>query len=68
MDAGEMLIIPGHEAGRVHSSKAGLDAAVPQSDGLNLFRTEALPKADVSAEAACFLPLSPHVLHNPPPS
>lgn len=67
MDAGEMLITPGHEAGRVHSSKAGPGAAEPQSAGLNLFRSEALqlPKADASAETPS-LPLSPHVLHNLP--
>lgn len=68
MDAGEMLITAGHEAGRVHSSKAGPGAAQPQSAGLNLFRSEALqpPKADASAETPS-LPLSLHALHNPPP-
>lgn len=56
MDAGEMLITAGHEAGRVHSSKAGLGAAEPQSAGLNLFRSEALqlPKADASAETPSY--------------
>lgn len=51
-DAGEMLITSGHEAGRVHSSKAGLGAAEPQSAELNLFRSESLelPKASASAE------------------
>ncbi len=69
MDAGEMLISAGHEAGRVHSSKAEPSAAEPQSAGLNLFRSEALqlPKADASAETPC-LPLSLHVLHNAPSS
>lgn len=62
MDAGEMLITAGHEAGRVHSSKAGLGAAEPQSAGLNLFRSEALqlPKADASAETPSYT--------TPPPS
>jgi len=31
MDAGEMLITPGREDGRVHGSKAGLGAVQPQS-------------------------------------
>lgn len=47
-----MLITPGHEAGRVYSSKAEPGAAEPQSKGLNQFRSEALhlPKADASVE------------------
>lgn len=69
MDAGEMLITPGHEAGRVHSSKAGLAAAEPQSAGMNLFRSEALqlPKADASAETPS-LPLFTTCItqHHPP--
>lgn len=64
MDAGEMLISPGHEAGRVHSSKSGPVAAEPQSGSLNLFCSEALqlPKADASVETPS-LPLSLHALY-----
>ena len=52
MHAGEMLIIPGHEARRMHSSKAGLDAAEPESAGLNLIRSEShqLLKTGASVE------------------
>lgn len=67
MDAGEMLITAGHEARRVHSSKAGPGAAKPQSAELNLFHSEALQlsKADASAETPS-LPRSLHVLYTTP--
>lgn len=66
MDAGEMLITTGHEAGRVHSSKAGLAVAEPQSAGLNLFRSEALqlPKADASAETPSYTIPPPPLLQS----
>lgn len=61
-----MLISQGHEAGRVHSSKAGLGAAQPQSARLNLFCSKApqLPQDSTSAETTSLL-LSLHALQIP---